>query len=170
MGTGKMKLRYKVANGILIVLTLAIASLAVVLSHNSPCGPAPAVANDAELMKAIVYRCYGSTDVLEYADVEKPIPGDNEVLVKIQAASVNPLDWHFMRGAPYIMRLMSGLGAPDDSGLGVDFAGTVEAVGSNVETFKAGDEVFGGGNGVFAEYITISEDGPLAMKPAGASF
>ena len=170
MGTGKMKLRYKVANGILIVLTLAIASLAVVLSHNSPCGPAPAVANDAELMKAIVYRCYGSTDVLEYADVEKPTPGDNEVLVKVQAASVNPLDWHFMRGTPYIMRLMSGLGAPDDSGVGVDFAGTVEAVGSNVERFRAGDEVFGGGNGVFAEYITIREDGPLAMKPAGASF
>ena len=75
-----------------------------------------------------------------------------------------------MRGTPYFMRLMSGLGAPDDSGVGVDFAGTVEAVGSNVERFKAGDEVFGGGNGVFAEYITIREDGPLAMKPAGASF
>jgi NADPH:quinone reductase-like Zn-dependent oxidoreductase len=165
-----MKLRYKVASGILIFLTVAISSLAVVLSHNSACGPAPAVANDAELMKAIVYRCYGSTDVLEFTDVEKPRPADDEVLVKVQAASVNPLDWHFMRGKPYFMRLMSGLGAPDDTGVGVDFAGTVEAVGSNVERFKAGDEVFGGGNGVFAEYITISEDGPLAMKPASASF
>ncbi len=165
-----MKLRYKVASGILIFLTAAISSLAVVLSHNSACGPAPAVANDAELMKAIVYRCYGSTDVLEFTDVEKPRPADDEVLVKVQAASVNPLDWHFMRGKPYFMRLMSGLGAPDDTGVGVDFAGTVEAVGSNVERFKAGDEVFGGGNGVFAEYITISEDGPLAMKPASASF
>ena len=75
VGTGKMKLRYKVASGILIFLTVAISSLAVVLSHNSACGPAPAVANDAELMKAIVYRCYGSTDVLEFADVEKPRPG-----------------------------------------------------------------------------------------------
>jgi NADPH:quinone reductase-like Zn-dependent oxidoreductase len=165
-----MKLRYKVASGILIFLTVAISSLAVVLSHNSACGPAPVVANDAELMKAIVYRCYGSTDVLEFTDVEKPRPADDEVLVKVQAASVNPLDWHFMRGKPYFMRLMSGLGAPDDTGVGVDFAGTVEAVGSNVERFKAGDEVFGGGNGVFAEYITISEDGPLAMKPASASF
>jgi len=165
-----MKLRYKVASGILIFLTVAISSLAIVLSHNSACGPAPAVANEAELMKAIVYRCYGSADVLEFTDVEKPRPADDEVLVKVQAASVNPLDWHFMRGTPYFMRLMSGLGAPDETGVGVDFAGTVEAVGSNVERFKAGDEVFGGGNGVFAEYITISEDGPLAMKPASASF
>ena len=165
-----MKLRYKVASGILIVLLVAISSLALVLSHNSDCGPAPVVSADAELMKAITYRCYGSTDVLEFADVAKPQPADNEVLIKVVAASVNPLDWHFMRGTPYFMRLMSGLGAPNDTGVGVDFAGKVEAVGSNVTRFKPGDEVFGGGNGVFAEYVTIGEDGALAMKPANVSF
>jgi NADPH:quinone reductase-like Zn-dependent oxidoreductase len=165
-----MKLRNKIASGILIFLVVTISSLALVLSHNSACGSAPAFSDGTERMKAIVYRCYGSTDVLEFADVEKPRPADNEVLVKVHAASVNPLDWHFMRGTPYFMRLISGLGAPDDTGVGVDFAGTIEAVGSNVERFKPGDEVFGGGKGVFAEYITIAESGALAVKPANVSF
>ena len=106
-----MKLRYKIMGGILIFMAVATSSLALVLSHNSACDPAPAVADETELMKAIVYRCYGSPDVLEFADVEKPTPADDEVLVKVVAASVNPLDWHYMRGSPYIMRLGSGLGA-----------------------------------------------------------
>ncbi len=165
-----MKLRYKIASGILIFLVVAIASLGIVLSHNSACEPAPAVSNDAESMKAITYSCYGSTDVLEFADVEKLRPADNEVLVKVHAAAVNPLDWHYMRGTPYFMRLMSGIGAPDETGIGVDFAGTVEAVGSNVTRFKPGDEVFGGGDGAFAEYVTVSQDGALAMKPANVTF
>jgi len=165
-----MKLRYKIAGGILIFLGVAISSLALVLSHNSACEPAPTVSDETELMKAIVYRCYGSADVLEFEDVNKPTPADDEVLVKVVAASVNPLDWHFMRGTPYILRLMSGLSAPNETSLGVDFAGTVEAVGSNVKRFKPGDEVFGGGNGAFAEYITVGEDAALAMKPANLSF
>jgi NADPH:quinone reductase-like Zn-dependent oxidoreductase len=165
-----MKLRYRVARGTLIILLVAISSLAIVLSYNADCGPAPVVSDNSELMKAITYRCYGSTEVLEFADVAKPQPADNEVLVKVVAASVNPLDWHFMRGTPYFMRLMSGLGAPDDTGVGVDFAGTIEAVGSKVTRFKPGDEVFGGGDGVFAEYVTIGEGGALAMKPANISF
>jgi len=170
VGDKSMKLRYKIAGGILIFLAVAISSLALVLSHNSACGPAPAISNDSETMNAIVYRCYGSTDVLKFEDVEKPMPADDEVLVKVRAASVNPLDWHFMRGTPYFLRLMSGLGAPNDTGLGVDFAGTVEAVGSNVKRFKPGDEVFGGGSGAFAEYVTVGEDGALAMKPSNVSF
>ena len=165
-----MKLRYKIAAGILIFLGVAISSLALVLSHNSACEPAPTVFDETELMKAIVYRCYGSPDVLEFEDAKKPTPADDEVLVKVVAASVNPLDWHFMRGTPYFLRLMSGLSAPNETSLGVDFAGTVEAVGSNVKRFKPGDEVFGGGNGAFAEYITVGEDGALAMKPANVSF
>jgi NADPH:quinone reductase-like Zn-dependent oxidoreductase len=165
-----MKLRYKVAGGILIFLAVAISSLALVLSHNSACGPAPAVSDETELMKAIVYRCYGSPDVLEFEDVEKPTPADNEVLVKVHAASVNPLDWHYMRGAPYIMRLGSGLGAPKDSRMGVDFAGTVEAVGKNVTRFKQGDEVFGGRSGAFAEYVIVPDDRALAHKPSNATF
>ena len=165
-----MKLRYKVAGGILIILGVAISSLALILSHNSACGPAPIVSDETELMKAIVYRCYGSPDVLELEDVEKPTPADDEVLVKVVAASVNPADWHFMRGSPYIVRLMSGLGAPDDTSLGVDFAGTIEAIGKNVKRFKPGDEVFGGGSGAFAEYVTVREDRALVLKPANITF
>ena len=165
-----MKLRYKIANGILIFLAIAIVSLALVLSHNSVCGPAPAVADGTEVMKAIVYRCYGSPDVLEFEDVEKPTPADNEVLVRVHAASVNPLDWHYMRGSPYIMRLAAGLGAPKDSSMGVDFAGTVEAVGKSVTRFKLGDEVFGGRGGAFAEYVIIPEDRALVLKPSNATF
>ncbi len=78
-----MKLRYKVAGGILIFLAVAISSLAIVLSHNSACEPAPAVSNESETMKAIVYRCYGSPDVLDFEDIEKPMPADDEVLVKV---------------------------------------------------------------------------------------
>ncbi|MFQ6006823.1 MAG: NAD(P)-dependent alcohol dehydrogenase [Woeseia sp.] len=121
-------------------------------------------------MKAIVYRCYGSPDVLEIEDIERPSPADNEVLVKVHAASINPLDWHYMRGSPYIMRLGSGLGTPKDSSLGVDFAGTVEAVGRNVKRFKPGDEVFGGRSGAFAEYLTIPDDRALVLKPASVTF
>ena len=90
-------------------------------------------------MQAIVQYCYGSPDVLELENIEKPVPVDNEILVKVKAASVNPLDWHYMRGSPYIMRLIgAGIGTPKEPRLGVDFSGTVEAVGSLVTQFKPG--------------------------------
>jgi len=165
-----MKLRYKIARGMLIILVVALASLGVVLSHNSDCGPAPVLSADTELMKAVVYRCYGSPDVLRFEDVERPSAADGEVLVKVHAASVNPLDWHYMRGSPYLMRLGTGLGRPDDTSMGVDFAGTVEAVGSNVQGFKSGDKVFGRGSGAFAEYVTVRADRGLVLKPANVTF
>jgi len=165
-----MKLRYKITGGILIFLAVAISSLALVLGYTSACEPAPAVSDGTQLMKAIVYRCYGSPDVLEFVDVAKPTPADDEVLVKVHAAAVNPYDWHYMRGSPYLMRLGSGLGAPKNTRLGVDFAGTVEAVGSDVKRFMPGDEVFGGSNGAFAEYVTMGEDRALVMKPADVTF
>ena len=165
-----MKLRYKIAGIFLILMVVALSSLALILSHDSPCGPAPELAGETQLMKAIVYRCYGSSDVLEYEDVEKPTAADDEILVKVHAASVNPLDWHYMRGSPYLMRLMSGLGAPDNTRLGVDFAGTVEAVGRDVRRFKPGDEVFGGRTGAFAEYVTVGDERAVVMKPANVSF
>jgi len=165
-----MKLRYKVTGIFLIIVTLALSSLALVLSHNSDCGPAPALRDNAKLMKAIVNRCYGSPDVLEVEDIEKPTPADDEVLVKVKAAAVNPLDWHYMRGSPYFMRLGSGLGAPKDIRRGVDFAGTVEAVGKNVRQFMPGDEVFGGKSGAFAEYVTVREDRAVVRKPANITF
>ena len=166
-----MKLRYKIAGGFLVVVMLAMTVLGIVISHNSACGPAPELSGDATLMKAVVGRCYGSADVLEFEDIEKPIPADNEVLVKVKAAGVNPLDWHYMRGKPYIMRLMgSGIGAPSDTSVGVDFAGVVETVGKDVTQFKPGDEVFGGRSGAFAEYLTIPEDRAIALKPDNMSF
>ena len=94
-------------------------------------------------MKAIVYHNYGSPDVLKCEEMEKPTAGDNEVLIKVRAASVNPLDSHLMRGRPYIFRLLMGLRKPKDTRLGRDVAGQVEAVGRNVTQFKPGDEVFG---------------------------
>ena len=165
-----MKLRYKITSGILVFLVLSIASLALVLSHTSECGQTPAVSGDVKLMQAVVYRCYGSPDVLELVEVEKPSISDNGILVRVHAASVNPLDWHYMRGLPYIMRLETGLGAPKRPRLGVDFAGTVEAVGHNVRQFTPGDAVFGGTYGAFAEYITMQEHSSLARKPANITF
>ena len=120
-------------------------------------------------MKAIVYRNYGSPDVLKCEEIEKPTPADNEVLIKVRAASVNPYDWHFMRGTPYFVRIMAGLRKPKVTRLGVDVAGQVEAVGRNVTQFKPGDAVFGMCKGAFAEYACTSESA-LAIKPDNVTF
>ena len=120
-------------------------------------------------MKAAVYTRYGSPDVVQIKDVEKPIPKDNEVLIEVRAASVNPLDWHFMRGTPYFVRILAGLRKPKITRLGVDVAGQVEAVGRNVTQFKPGDAVFGSCRGAFAEYVCTSES-TLVMKPDNVTF
>jgi NADPH:quinone reductase-like Zn-dependent oxidoreductase len=120
-------------------------------------------------MKAAVYGRYGPSDVVQMKDVEKPVPRDNEVLIKVRAASVNPQDWHFMRGTPYILRIQAGLRKPKDTRLGVDVAGQVEAVGGNVTQFRPGDEVFGSCRGAFAEYACTSESA-LVMKPDNVTF
>jgi len=120
-------------------------------------------------MKAIVYTKYGSPDVLQFKEVEKPAPTDGQILVKIYAASANPLDWHLMRASPFLARLAGGLRKPKDPRLGADFAGRVEAVGANVAQFQPGDEVFGASTGAFAEYICVAES-EVALKPAGLSF
>ena len=90
-----------------------------------------------------IYSRYGAPDVVQITDVAKPVPKDNEVLIRVRAASVNPHDWHFVRGTPYILRLGAGLRKPNVTRLGVDLAGQVEAVGRNVTQFKPGDQVFG---------------------------
>ncbi len=151
------------------VLVVGIAVLAVVLSHDTPC-PAAAAAPAGAAMQAVVYRCYGSPQVMNLEQIPKPSAADDRVLVRVHAASVNPLDWHYVEGKPYIMRGMAGFGAPDDIRLGVDFAGTVEAVGRNVTRFKPGDEVYGGADGAFAEYVTPRAAGSMALKPANMSF
>ena len=124
-------------------------------------------------MKAIVYTKYGSPDVLQLQEVEKPTPGDEEVLVRVHTVSINAMDWHLLRGKPLFARPMIGFPKPKNSILGVDVAGRVEAVGKNVTQFQPGDEVFGSpfmhGFGAFAESVCVPED-LLAPKPATLSF
>src|SRR5436189_5063044 len=119
-------------------------------------------------MKAIRFCEYGSTEVLKFEDVEKPVPNDDQVLIRVRAASLNFIDPGVMRG-PWPLRLMSGLRKPEKTGLGNDLAGQVEAVGKNVTLFKAGDEVFGVGRPSLAEYACARERG-LVIKPANVTF
>lgn len=165
-----MKLRYKILTGGGLFLAIACTVLGLMLSHNSACKTLSQPQGEGEQMQAIVYSCYGPPEVLELANIAKPIPADNEVLVKIRAASVNPLDWHSMRGSPYLMRLVAGLGAPDDTRMGVDFAGTVEAVGSKVTRFTPGQNVFGGRGGAFAEYVVVPDNRGLVLLPDNVDF
>ncbi len=120
-------------------------------------------------MKAVVRHEYGPPDVLRIEDVEKPAPADDEVLVRVRAASLNPLDWHYMRGAPYIVRAMTGLRRPKVARLGADLAGRVEAVSRSVTRFRPGDEVYGMGRSAFAEYACAPES-RLAPKPSRLTF
>ena len=122
----------------------------------------------ANPMKAIVNCEYGSPDVLKFEDVEKPVPNDNQLLVRVRAAAVNPLDLT-IRG-PLLIRPILGMRKPKDTRLGVDYAGTVEAVGKNVRQFKSGDEVFGGRNGALAEYVCVLADRAVVLKPPNMTF
>jgi NADPH:quinone reductase-like Zn-dependent oxidoreductase len=120
-------------------------------------------------MKAIVYHEYGGPEVLRQEENAKPAPGDNEVLIRVRAAALNPYDWHFLRGLPYPVRLMAGLGKPKNPRLGADVAGEVEAVGKNVAQWKRGDAVFGACQGAFAEYVCTT-DAKVVRKPQNVSF
>jgi NADPH:quinone reductase-like Zn-dependent oxidoreductase len=164
-----MTRRKKVLSGIAIVVALALGSFAFTISYDSPCGIAAPLPEGTPRMKAVVARCYGSPDVLSLEELAKPTPADDQLLIKVHAAAVNPVDWHSMRGSPYIMRLSSGFGTPKDTRVGRDFAGTVAAAGKNVTRFKPGDEVFGGVSGALAEYVVIRADRALAVKPANVT-
>jgi NADPH:quinone reductase-like Zn-dependent oxidoreductase len=134
--------------------------------------PAPRTAAEVERMKAIVQDRYGDVDVLEFRDIDRPVPTDNQVLVRVHAAGLHRGDWHVMTGLPYLIRLVVptlGLRRPKTPVLGMDVAGTVEAVGEQVTRFRPGDAVFGWTDGAFAEYATAPED-QLASKPATLSF
>lgn len=120
-------------------------------------------------MKAIAQDRYGSADVLALQEVDRPAVGDGQVLVRVHAAAVNALDWHFMRGSPYLVRPMLGLRRPKVKVRGVDVAGRVEAVGPGVERLSAGDDVFGWCNGAFAEFVCAGED-HFALKPKDLTF
>lgn len=165
-----MRIIKRIALALLVLFAIALSSLAVLISYDSACPVISDAEPGADTITAVTYRCYGASDVLQVESIEKPTPADNEVLVKVHAAGVNPLDWHYMRGSPYIMRLASGIGAPETIRLGVDFSGTVEAVGAKVTRFSPGDEVFGGATGAFAEYVTIADHRAIAHKPDNISF
>lgn len=120
-------------------------------------------------MKAVVQCEYGSPDVLQVRDIEKPAPDDTQILVRVRAASVNPLDGHQLRGG-WALRPMTGLRKPRETRIGVDYAGVVEAVGKNVTQYKVGDEVFGGRGGSLAQYICAKADRAVAVKPTGVTF
>jgi NADPH:quinone reductase-like Zn-dependent oxidoreductase len=156
-------LKKKSTRIVLLVLAVAFATFWFARPASTP------LRGSGELMKAIVYHDYGSADVLRLGEIEKNLPNDNQVLVKVRAAAANPLDWHYMRGTPYIVRMDSGLFKPKVGRLGVDMAGVVEAVGRNVTRFKPGDEVFGTGGGAFAEYVLASES-KVVLKPANLTF
>ena len=152
--------------GVILVVLLVWFEIAYWTSTND-CGHTTTPKNP---MKAITYCDYGIAN-LKLEEIEKPTPNDDQILVKVRAASVNPYDWHFIEGTPKIMRMMGvGLRKPKDTRLGVDFAGTVEAVGKNVTQFKPGDDVFGGKGGAFAEYVCRRAEGAVALKPANITF
>ncbi|HUI63125.1 MAG TPA: NAD(P)-dependent alcohol dehydrogenase, partial [Steroidobacteraceae bacterium] len=155
---------------VLLLLAIAVIGLVVAYYMDSPPHTRPLPADHSRWMKAAVYREYGSPDVIRLEDAARPDMEDDQVLVRVHAASVNPLDWHYMRGTPYVMRPEVGLRYPSDTRLGVDFAGTVEAVGPKVTRFHLGDEVFGGKTGAFAEYVSVRESRAIALKPTNISF
>src|SRR6187397_871444 len=119
-------------------------------------------------MKAFTNERYGGPGVLELKDLPEPEVTDDGVLVRIRATSVNPVDWHTMTGTPYLVRMQAGLRRPKNERLGVDFAGTVEAVGKDVTHLQPGDDVFGARNGAFAEYVSVKE--AVVAKPPNVSF
>jgi NADPH:quinone reductase-like Zn-dependent oxidoreductase len=152
--------------GALLVVLIAAALVAYWTSTND-CDRLGAARGD--VMKAIVYCDYGAPEVLRLETIAKPACADDQVLVRVRAASVNPLEWHFMRGTPYVGRLGMGLRKPKVTRLGVDVAGQVETVGPNVTQFKPGDEVFGSAYGALAEFACASERG-LVLKPDNLTF
>jgi NADPH:quinone reductase-like Zn-dependent oxidoreductase len=150
------------------LLIITFCTVALLFTGAAPAQPQSQSASPR--MKAIVYYNFGSPDVLRLEEIEKPVPNDDQVLIKVRAASVNPLDWHFMEGTPYVVRLIGfGLFKPKVRQLGVDFSGTVEAVGRNVTEFKPGDDVFGARTGALAEYVCAAAD-RVVLKPANLTF
>jgi NADPH:quinone reductase-like Zn-dependent oxidoreductase len=157
------------ARALAVGVFLGLAAFAVAYWQSDNDCAAVRAAAPRHPMRAVLYCSYGDPDVLAIDEIEKPTPGPAQLLVRVQAASVNPLESHFMRGEPYLMRFGNGLRKPSAIRLGVDFAGTVEAVGSEVTTFKPGDAVFGGRNGALADYVVVAARSVVA-KPANLSF
>lgn len=153
----------------LVLVVLALVTAAIVFAYwRSESGCAQLAATPRDPVRAFVYCDYGSPEVLRLEQIEKPVPNENQVLIKVHSASVNPYEWHFLRGIPYVMRLEIGLRKPKSPRLGTDVAGEVAAVGKNVRAFRPGDQVFGACDGALAEYCLGKAK--LATKPPGVSY
>jgi NADPH:quinone reductase-like Zn-dependent oxidoreductase len=164
-----MKRRCKWLAGFVGIAGVATSVLAVLLARNAPCGSASELPAGTVPMRAAAYHCYGGPEVIRIETTSRPELAPDRVLVRVQAAALNPLDKHYLRGTPYLLRLSAGLGRPSDNRIGVDFAGRVESVGSAVTRFEPGDLVFGGADGAFGEYVSVRETGPIASVPAGVA-
>jgi NADPH:quinone reductase-like Zn-dependent oxidoreductase len=156
--------------GIAGTVAVAAIALGVALSYEAPCPASGSGQGGADRMRAAVHHCYGSAEVLNVEIIDRPTVAEDHVLIQVVASSVNPADWHQMTGKPYVMRLSEGFGSPKYPRRGVDFAGRVVAVGAAVTKYKVGDEVFGAQGGAFAEYLSVTEDGAIAIKPDTLSF
>ena len=165
-----MKLRYKILNGLAAVFVLGISAVAVTVSYDSACPDAAEPDASADAMRAVMHRCYGVPQGIRLEKNAKPVPGENQVLIKVRASSVNPAEWYGISGQPKLVRLFGGIGTPKGTRAGFDVAGTVEAVGKDVTLFKPGDEVFGGVGAAYSEYILAREKGAIVAKPENMSF
>ena len=157
-----------------LIIVASVLIFGVVLRRDAACPsmdatPSESAPAGAATMQAERYRCYGDTDAIHWETVVRPKLTDSSVLVRIHAAATNPLDWHYMRGKPYIMRLSSGIGRPSDVRLGQDFAGVVESVGASVTRFALGDSVFGASTGAFGEYVAVRENADITRVPDSMS-
>ena len=164
-----MTLLRKTLKILAVIFAIGLLILVYAISHNGACKQNLSETTGPS-MKAVTQHCYGSPDTLTFEEVEKPTLEEDEVLVKVKSAAVNPLDWRYLRGEPYVIRFTSGFGTPNDPRSGVDFAGVVESVGDKVTEFKPGDEVFGGANGAFAEYLKVRDNRSIVHKPDDVSF
>jgi NADPH:quinone reductase-like Zn-dependent oxidoreductase len=165
-----MKLRYRILLGIAGLLLAGSLALGFALSRNGACATVAAAQAGTPTMKAVLQRCYGSADILTLEQTARPAAAAHRILVRVHAASINPLDWHFLHGTPYLVRLSAGLGVPADPRTGVDFAGTVESVGAGVTGIRPGDDIFGGADGAIAQYVSVADSGSWALKPGRISF
>jgi len=155
----------------LVLIALLLAAIAIFIAYWRSTNDCERYsATPANPMKAVIHCEYGKPDVLEVKDLEKPTPDDNQLLVRVRAASLNPLDGHFVRGMLLARAMGGGLRKPKETRIGVDYAGVVEAVGKNVTQFKVGDEVFGARTGSLAQYICAKADRAACLKPAAVTF
>lgn len=165
-----MRRRNKLLLGTVGVAIAAGTVFAIILSRNAACPAPAATAASGTTMQAVRIHCYGGVEAMTLERVPVPVPAKDELLVRVHAAGVNPLDWHFLHGKPYVMRLSSGIGRPDNPTAGRDFAGTIEAVGADVRDFRPGDAVFGARSGAFAEYLLVREGGAVVRMPDNIDF